>query len=65
MKNNKYLKVVICSIVYFVSIMIFNYICNLYNMTTLHRILCLILIIVSYTFMQPLLLMFQNNKLKF
>ena len=62
MKDNKNLNLIISFVVYFISIMIFNYICNMYNMTTLHRIICLISVMFSYTFMQPLFLMFEDIK---
>ena len=63
MKDNKYVKITINCIGFLSLITIFNNICNIYGMLTLHRVICIFAISFSNIFSIPLFLMFENNKL--
>lgn len=63
MKDNKYFKIIVNCIGFVLLITIFNNICNLYGMSTLHRVICILAISFSHIFTMPLFAMFENNKL--
>lgn len=65
MKNNKYFKIVINCLSFMLLITIFNNICNLYNMSSFHRVISIFAISFSHIFTTRLFLMFDKDKLKF
>jgi len=63
MKNNKYFKIIINCLGFMMLITIFNNICNLYNMSSLHRVICIFAISFSHIFTTRLCLIYENSKL--
>lgn len=62
-ENSKYIQIVINSFGFMFLINIFNNICNLYNMSSSHRIICIFAISFSHIFTTRLYSMYKHYKL--
>ena len=62
MKNNNDIKIIVNCMAFMLLITIFNNICNLYNVTTLHRIVFIFSISFSNIFIHKLLLILKKYK---
>ena len=60
-RNRKMIDIVICCIGVNILLGIFNYIVNIYNMNTLHRCLCVIIINFTNVFFIPLFNLLFNK----
>ena len=63
MKNNNDIKIIINCLGFMLLITIFNNICNLYNISTLHRIISIFTISFSNIFINKLLLILKKDKI--
>lgn len=62
-ENSKYIQIIINCLGFMLLITIFNNICNLYNISTLHRIISIFTISFSNIFIHKLLLILKKDKI--